>query len=111
MNFRSIGLALGLSVLAVAPLAAQDVDFGRFLTTASGVSGVAAALTGLGTCDTEIWHGYAYDEATGSENKDHLYFACQYYDKEDEQMYDKSVVAKFQFWDKKAVLESLTYLP
>ncbi|GGB59191.1 hypothetical protein GCM10011316_34040 [Roseibium aquae] len=111
MNFRSIGFALGLTFFAVAPASAEDVDFGRFLTTASGASGVAAALAGLGTCDTEIWHGYAYDEAAGTENKDHLFFACQYLDKEDEQMYDKSVVAKFQFWDNKAVLESLTYLP
>ncbi|WP_150525903.1 hypothetical protein [Roseibium sediminis] len=111
MTVRSIGLALGLTLFAAAPAAAEGVDFGRFLTTASGASGVAAALAGLGSCDTEIWHGYAYDEATGAENKDHLYFACQYFDKEDEQMYDKSVVAKFMFWDKKAVLDSLTYLP
>ncbi|WP_417689902.1 hypothetical protein [Roseibium sp.] len=109
-------LKLAASCCLVTALAAggakgQEVDFKRFLASPAGAAGVAAAVAGLGQCDTELWWGISYDEAMGKENPDHLFVSCQYYDKEDETMYDKSVVAKFLFWDDKPVLESLTYLP
>ena len=112
MGFLKLGVAFCASaVLATGSAQAQDVDFKRFLSSSAGAAGVAAAVAGLGQCDTELWWGISYDEAIGTENPDHLFVSCQYYDKEDESMYDKSVVAKFMFWDGKPTLESLTYLP
>ncbi len=112
MNILKWAAACGLAVISVTGAAqAQDVDFKRFLSSPAGAAGVAAAVAGLGKCDTELWWGLSYDETIERENPDHLFVACQYYDKEDESMYDKSVVAKFMFWDGKPVLDSLTYLP
>ncbi|MEP4033150.1 hypothetical protein [Roseibium polysiphoniae] len=113
MTIKSIAAGLCLFALAASGSArADDVDFARFMKYPAGASGIAAAIGGLGNCDTPLWWGYAYDEAKGAENKDHLFFACQFYDRVEEDMFDKSVVAKFVFWDDKLVqLESLTYLP
>lgn len=109
------GMKMGVLAFALAVQAggasAQTIDFSRFLATPAGAAAVSAAVAGLGTCDTPLAWDYAYDEATGGPNPDHLFVGCQYLDNSDEEMYDKSVIAKFQFWDGKPVLDSLAYLP
>ncbi|WP_346894718.1 hypothetical protein [uncultured Roseibium sp.] len=92
---------------------AADVDFTRFLATPAGASGIAAAVAGLGHCDTPLSWGYAYDESLDRENTDHLFVACQFDPdwEEGDELYDKSVIAKFMFLEGEPSLESLSYLP
>lgn len=114
MSLKSTAVAGSLLLTMLAGHAqAADVDFTRFLATPAGASGMAAAVAGLGKCDTPLSWGYSYDEALGRENKDHLFVACQYDPdwEEGDELYDKSVIAKFMFLEGRPSLESLTYLP
>ncbi|WP_417680501.1 hypothetical protein [Roseibium sp.] len=114
MTFKMTAAAGSLFLTMLAGQAqAADVDFARFLATPAGASGVAAAVAGLGKCDTPLSWGYAYDEALDRENTDHLFAACQFDPdwEEGEELYDKSVIAKFMFLEGQPYLESLTYLP
>lgn len=104
-------MPVAIALMASGPARAADVDFARFLATPAGAAGVAAAVAGLGRCDSALAWGFAHDEATGAENRDHLFVGCQYEDAGDGEMYDKSVVAKFRFPDGRPELDSLTYLP
>ncbi|MBO0344927.1 hypothetical protein [Roseibium limicola] len=111
-TFAASTLAAAMLLLPATPAQAEGVvDFNRFLATPAGAAGLAAAVVGLGHCDTPLSWGAAWDDEIGDENNDHLFVACQYIDASDEEMYDKSVVAKFNFWDGKPTLASLTYLP
>ncbi len=108
----TLSISLMAGVLAAGPAVADDVDLKRFLSTSAGASGVAAAVAGLGQCDSELWWGIAYDPELDNDNPDHLFVACQYKDQDDGEMYDKSVVAKFLFLEGKPLnLQSLIYLP
>ncbi|MEP0232927.1 hypothetical protein [Roseibium sp.] len=109
-NWVGIGICSAVFILSGAAKAA-DVDFTRFLASSSGAAGVAAAVAGLGHCDTPLSWEYAHDENLGKVNPDHLLVACQYKDPDDEEFYDKSVTARFMFWDGDPVLDSLNYLP
>lgn len=112
MKIKRIVAAFGLLTAGLSSHAhAADVDFARFLATPAGAAGVAAAVAGLGQCDSPISWDYAFDPETDRQNSDHLYLICQHYDEDDEEMYDKGVIAKFLFWNDQPHLESLTYLP
>ncbi|MFD1696698.1 hypothetical protein [Roseibium aestuarii] len=108
----AFALALGVAGgMAVAPAAAQDVDFGRFLTSATGVSGMAVMVAGLGRCDTPLAWGPGFDAGSGQGNPDALAVSCSYYDETDEMDIEKTVIGIFSFWNDAAHLETLTYLP
>jgi len=112
MKFAARCLLLGLASMACIPAArAETVDFARFLASPAGAAGVAAAVAGLGHCDTPISWSPGFDPSNGEADPDSIMIACQYKDMEDEEFYDKSVVAKFQFWDGMPVLQGLDYLP
>lgn len=98
--------------MAVIPTArAESVDLARFLASPAGAAGVAAAVAGLGQCDTPMSWSPGFDPANGEPDPNSIMVACQYKDMQDEEFYDKSVVAKFQFWDGAPFLQRLTYLP
>lgn len=95
------------------PAFAAEPDFKRFLTSASGAAGLAAAMATLGDCDTLPEWSLYYDEQLGAENPNHVYVGCQYDPdwEEGNELYDKGVVAKFQEFEGVMYLESLTQLP
>lgn len=103
---------LGLAVMAFVPAArAQSVDFQRFLASPAGAAGIAAAVAGLGQCDTPLSWSPGFDPSNGDPDPEAIMVSCQYQDVDDEEFYDKSVIAKFAFWDGTPVLQKLTYLP
>ncbi|SDU31138.1 hypothetical protein [Stappia sp. ES.058] len=99
-----------LSATLVSGAMADEVDFKRFLATPAGAAGVAAMVAGLGKCDGPINWDYAYDEAAGQVSRDMLFAGCEETVAGEDDLFEKSVVARFQFWDG-PTLESLTYLP
>ena len=104
-------LAAGSTFTGPALADTARVDFVRFLSTPAGAAGVAAAVAGLGTCDTPINWEYGYDEELGKVSADVLFLGCtETIDGEDDP-FEKSVVAKFMFLDGKPSLVSLQYLP
>ncbi|WP_321502690.1 hypothetical protein [Breoghania sp.] len=104
-------LACGPVLKGTASAATAQVDFKRFLSTPAGAAGVAAAVAGLGTCDTPINWEYGFDETLGDVSTDVLFLGCtETIDGEDDP-FEKSVVAKFMFLDGKPSLVSLQYLP
>ncbi|WP_420408826.1 hypothetical protein [Hoeflea sp.] len=105
-------LALGLAAAASTSTArAETIDFARFLASPAGAAGIAAAVAGLGRCDTPLSWSPGFDPSNGEPDPDAVMVACQYQDMDDEEFYEKSVVARFQFWDGTPVLQELTYLP
>jgi len=112
MKFTSGYLALGLAAMvSISTARAETIDFARFLASPAGAAGVAAAVAGLGQCDTPLSWSPGFNPSNGDPDLDSFMVACQYQDMDDEEFYDKSVVARFQFWDGKPVLQELTYLP
>jgi len=112
MNLATGYLAIGLAAMAsISTARAETIDFARFLASPGGAAGVAAAVAGLGQCDTPMSWSPGFDPSNGNADPDSIMVACQYKDMEDEEFYDKSVVAKFQFWDGVPFLQELTYLP
>lgn len=101
------------AVQGAAPAFAAGPDFTRFLSSASGAAGLAAAMATLGACDTVPEWSLYYDEEIGADNPNHLYVGCQYDPdwEEGDELYDKGVVAKFQEFEGVMYLESLTQLP
>jgi hypothetical protein len=112
MNFATGYLAIGLAAMtSISTARADTVDFARFLASPAGAAGVAAAVAGLGQCDTPMSWSPGFDLSSGDPDPDSIMVACQYQDMDDEEFYDKGVVARFQFWDGNPVLRDLTYLP
>lgn len=112
MNFATGYLAIGLAAMvSISTSRADAVDFARFLASPAGAAGVAAAVAGLGQCDTPMSWSPGFDPSNGDPDSDSIMVACQYQDMDDEEFYDKGVVARFQFWDGTPVLQDLTYLP
>ncbi|MEJ8475490.1 hypothetical protein [Roseibium algae] len=90
---------------------AESVDFERFLSSPAGAAGIAAAVAGLGECDTPLNWAPGFDPMNGTLDPNAVSVSCQYKDIDDEEFYDKSVTAKFHFWDETPTLDSLVYLP
>ncbi|WP_340159919.1 hypothetical protein [uncultured Hoeflea sp.] len=112
MTYTAGYLAIGLAAMvSVSTARAETVDFARFLASPAGAAGIAAAVAGLGQCDTPLSWSQGFNPSNGDPDPDSLMVACQYQDLDDEEFYDKSVVARFQFWDGMPVLQELTYLP
>lgn len=112
MKLAAKCLLLGLASMACIPAARADtVDFARFLASPAGAVGVAAAVAGLGQCDTPMSWSPGFDPSNGEPDPDSIMVACQYKDIEEDDFFDKSVVAKFEFWGGAPFLQGLTYLP
>lgn len=112
MKFPYRGCLLAFAaVFSTEAARADSVDFARFLASPAGAAGVAAAVAGLGHCDTPLTWSAGMDPFNGNPDPDAIMVGCEYRDVEDEEFYGKSVVAKFQFWNGTPVLEGLTYLP
>lgn len=109
-GLKTVATTCVLSAALVSGAMAEEVDFKRFLATPAGASGVAAMVAGLGRCDGAINWGYAYDEAAGKVSQDMLFAGCEETVEGEDDPFEKSVVARFQFWNG-PMLESLTYLP
>lgn len=95
------------------PAFAADVDFQRFMSSASGAAGLSAAISSLGACATTPSWELGYDPEIDGENPNHVYVGCQYDPdwEEGDELYDKGVLAKFTELEGGLFLESLTPLP
>lgn len=109
-GLKTIAAACILNAGLASGAFAGEVDFERFLATPAGAAGVAAMVAGLGNCDGPINWDYAYDEAAGKVSEDMLFAGCEETVEGEDGPFEKSVVAKFQFWNG-PMLESMTYLP
>ncbi|MES0882813.1 hypothetical protein [Roseibium sp. SCP14] len=114
MFFRPIRVSLALALIgASSPAFATDPDFKAILSSPSGASGLAAAISSLGQCNTKPEWTISYDPDTDKENPNHVYVGCQYDPdwEEGNDLYDKGVLAKFIEAEGVYYLESLTSLP
>ncbi|MCK7615663.1 hypothetical protein [Roseibium sediminicola] len=95
------------------PAGAADVDFARFMASASGAAGLSAAISSLGQCDTAPQWAISYDPEIDGDNPNHVYVGCQYDPdwEEGTDLYDKGILAKFVESEQGPVLVSLTQLP
>ena len=109
MKFVTRCLLLALASIPAAR--AETVDFARFLASPAGAAGVAAAVAGLGQCDTPMSWSPGFDPSNGEPDPDAIMVACQDKDVEEDDFFNKSVVAKFEFWGGVPFLQGLTYLP